>query len=418
MARMATVIETPALRTRTPYLALLTADGVSQTGNMLTFLAVPWFVLQTTGSAAQTGITAAVEAVAVVVAGIVGGALVDRLGHRRASIGGDLASGVAVALVPLLYHTVGLAFWQLLLLIFFAVLVDTPGWTARRSLYEVVARLGGIGLERANAGAQMVNRAAGLTGPLLAGVLIAAIGAAGVLWIDAATFLVSAGLVSVGVPRRIDKAISESEVPSSRYVAEVLDGLRFIRNDRLVCWLLAGFGLGSLLAEPIFAVVLPVYANELFGSSVDLGVMFAGLAVGSLAGNVLFIVLAPRLPRRATIVTGFAVRALAFWLLVPLPPALLVAGIIALTAVFLEPTNPISTTLFQERVPEAKRGRVFGSFLALNNVARSLGMLVYGLLLERAGLRDTLVVLAAVNVVVPLTFWYAPPLRTLATPGI
>src|SRR5215217_1277764 len=83
-------IEEPTRSSRMPLCALLVADGISQTGNMLTMLAIPWFVLETTGSAARTGLTAAVEALAVVVAGFLGGALVDRLGHKRTSVVGDL----------------------------------------------------------------------------------------------------------------------------------------------------------------------------------------------------------------------------------------------------------------------------------------------------------------------------------------
>src|SRR5688572_23900053 len=94
---------------RLPLAALLTANLISQTGNSLTLLAIPWFVLETTGSPAKTGLTAAVHVMAVVPGAIFGGVLADRLGYRRASIFSDLASCVAVAAVPLLYHTVGLA---------------------------------------------------------------------------------------------------------------------------------------------------------------------------------------------------------------------------------------------------------------------------------------------------------------------
>lgn len=395
--------------TRRPLVALLAADGISVTGSMLTALAVPWFVLVTTGSAARTGLTAALEAVAVVVAGFLGGPLVDRIGHRRASVLSDIGAGSAIALIPALAHAGVLAFWTLLVLVFAATLIAAPGVSARRGLYAVVARRAEVGLERTNTLAMTVIRAGGLLGPLLAGVLIAAVGATNVLWLDAATFLVSAALVAFGVPAVPREHPAVGGGPRA-YGRQVLDGLRFLWSDRPIFWLEACSALGSLLAEPIYSVVLPVYARERFGSSTGLGVMFAALAAGSLVGNGLYFVFAPRLPRRATILVGFGGRALAFWLLIPLPPLAVVAGIIAVEAVLLEPVNPLWATVMQERVPAELQGRVFGAMRALGAAAGSVGLLAYGLLLDRIGLRDTLVVLAAVNLAVPLAFWLAPRL--------
>lgn len=125
----ATAVATP---NRTPLIALLSASAISLTGSRLTLVAVPWFVLQTTGSAARTGITGAAGALAYVVAAFFGGALVDRFGFRRTSICADIASGVAIAMVPLLSHTIGLAFWELLALVFLSTFFNTPGSTARR----------------------------------------------------------------------------------------------------------------------------------------------------------------------------------------------------------------------------------------------------------------------------------------------
>src|ERR671921_16482 len=98
---------------RTPILALLGANAVSETGNVLAFVAIPWFVLQTTGSAARTGLTGAAFLLAAVVAGVVGGPGVDRAGFKRTSIVADLSGAVTVALIPLLSYTSRLAFWQL-----------------------------------------------------------------------------------------------------------------------------------------------------------------------------------------------------------------------------------------------------------------------------------------------------------------
>ena len=103
---------------RIPILALLGANAISETGNVLAFVAIPWFVLQTTGSAAKTGLTGGAFLLAAVVAGVAGGPVIDRMGFKRTSIVADLASAVTVALIPLLYYTIGLAFWQLLALVF------------------------------------------------------------------------------------------------------------------------------------------------------------------------------------------------------------------------------------------------------------------------------------------------------------
>ena len=268
-------------RSRRPLGALLGADLISQAGNALTWVAIPWYVLETTGSAALTGVTAATEAVAVVVAGVLGGAVVDRLGPKRTSIIGDLASAVTVASIPTLHHTIGLAYWNILVLVFLGALLDIPGWTARRNMYATVAELGAVSLERANTGAMMVNRTAGLIGPLLAGVLIAGLGPTPVLWIDAATFLLSAGLIAIGIPARIvphapsapavTPAGSGIKAQVTRYLGEVREGFGFIRRDGVISTLIVVSALGSLLAEPLWSVVFPVYADQVYGSAVDWG---------------------------------------------------------------------------------------------------------------------------------------------------
>src|SRR6188768_1217951 len=112
----------------------------------------------------------------------------------------DLVSGLAVAAVQLLYHTIGLAFWQLLALVFLGALLDVPGLTARRAMMPELAQRANVPLVRANASFEAIQHLSFLLGPPAAGLLIATFGAANVLWIDAASFLVSIALVAVAVP--------------------------------------------------------------------------------------------------------------------------------------------------------------------------------------------------------------------------
>src|SRR5258708_15983933 len=101
-----------------PIYALFLGNTISYVGDILTLLAIPWFVLQTTGSVVQAGITGFCSALPMVLSAFFGSALVDRLGYKRTSVIGDMLCGLTVMFVPLLHHTIGLALWQLLTLVF------------------------------------------------------------------------------------------------------------------------------------------------------------------------------------------------------------------------------------------------------------------------------------------------------------
>lgn len=404
----------PAAR-QLPLLALLAANVISQIGNALTFIAIPWFVLTTTGSASQAGITVAAGAFPVIVAGVFGGAVVDRLGYQRASVVSDLASGLTTLMIPLLSQTVGLAFWQLLTLVFLGALLDAPGEAARQSLFPDLVERAAVDLERANTAYNATRRIALLLGPPLAGVLIAALGAERVLWIDAATFALSAGIVALAIPA----ASSVSPTPAGGlrdYLREVVEGFQFLWSDNLLRSLVLTFSLGSLLAEPLYVIVLPVYAREVFGNALDLGLIFAALAAGSLAGNVIYAMFAPRLPRRLILIGGFAFRACVIWILVLLPPWWVIAGAIFVSAILFEPINPLMMTITQERVPPGFRARVFGARLALGAGTLPLGVLAYSGLMDRIDLLTTLTIFAALNTVLPIIMLILPGLRSMPRP--
>jgi len=143
-----------------PLYSLFIANAVSLVGNVFTLIAIPWFVLQTTGSATKTGITGFFNILPVVIAGFLGGTIVDRLGYKPTSIISDLASGVTTALVPILYFTIGLQFWQLIVLVFLGALLDTPGGTARSALLPELAEQAGMPIERVTSLTHVIERGA------------------------------------------------------------------------------------------------------------------------------------------------------------------------------------------------------------------------------------------------------------------
>lgn len=214
-----------------PLYSLFIANAISLVGNVFSLIAIPWFVLQTTGSAGQTGITGFFRILPVILAGFLGGTLIDRLGYKRTSIIADYASGITTALIPLLYSTIGLEFWQLIILVFLGALLDAPGGTARSALLPELAQQAGMSIERVTSTDHVIERGARLAGAPLAGLLISMMGTANVLWLDAASFFVSAAIVGFVIPA---PKIIAREANQGKYFDELRDGLRFIAHDQLI----------------------------------------------------------------------------------------------------------------------------------------------------------------------------------------
>lgn len=395
---------------RAPLLALLAADAVSLTGNAFTRVAVPWFVLATGGTAAQTGLTIFVETVALVLGAVFGGVFVDRLGHRRASVAADLASGASVALVPVFYGLGLLPFWLLLALVFVGALLDAPGAAARQALLPDAAALAGADLSRANAAYSTAQRLAVLVGPVVGGALIAVAGAEGVISLNAVSFLASAvivGALASAVKRRPDPDRERG------YAAELAEGLAFFWRDRLLRSLVLGPAVIHAVLTPVFYVVLPVYLERGAQGALGLGVLFSAYGGGAVLGAVGFGVVGARLARRTLYLLCLALVTLAGASLAALPPLPVMVVASLLVGLAVGPLGPLFGVVAQERTPAELRGRVFGAMGAASMVALPLGMLAAGFLLELAPVWLTIVSSAALCGIVTLTQLFNPSLHAL-----
>jgi MFS family permease len=128
---------------------LLGAETVSLAGSRVTFLAVPWLVLETTGSAAQTGLVTFAEMAPYVGACALGGPLVDRRGPRWTSIATDVASAGTIALVPVLFRADLLPFGLLVVVMAAAGGLRGLGDTAKRTLFPSAVEASEVDLTRA-----------------------------------------------------------------------------------------------------------------------------------------------------------------------------------------------------------------------------------------------------------------------------
>jgi MFS family permease len=384
--------------------ALLGANALSMTGNMMAMLAVPWFVLDATGSAVKAGLAGFATFLPAVLGGIFGGTLVDAAGFKRSSVIADIASGVTVAVIPLLWSSGFLTYPLLLILVFLGALLDSPGVSARDALVPEAAARAMVPIERASAWADSGHRVAGMLGAPIGGLLIAALGPANVLWVDAATFLVSAAAIGLFArePHR------HEPVPGRGYLRDFAEGWRFVSRDAVFIALIPTFVITNFIDAGGASALMPVYGHDVLQSSAEMGLVIASLGMGALAGSLLYGWVGHRLPRKPLLIAGMALASLRFFGMAAGAETgvLIAAGIIG--GIGVGPVNPIGDVLKYERTPLHLRARVFGIVVALAWAAMPLGALVMGFVVEAVGVYGTALVSGAVYVAATGFFWRAP----------
>lgn len=408
-----------AKHARGPLATVLTANAVSITGNSLTLIGVPWFALDTTGSPGKAGFVAFCAALPVLLSTLAGGPLIDRLGRRRVSIASDLVCGLSLATIPLLHRLGVLEFWMLCALMAVTGLCHAPGETARHVLVPDLAQRAGTALPRVASLYDAVARGARMAGAALAGLLVAFLGADTVLLLDAATFGLSALLVTAGL-RGVPSAEPMRDGPRlspARYRADLREGYAYLFRARLMLGIMVMVMVTNGLSQSWSSVLLPVHAREELGGPAAQGLLVSVFAGCALVGALLYGAVGVRLPRRAVFAAGFLVGG---------APPYVVAALTDTTAPLLVTLaaagfgvgvlNPILTTVMYEQVPEALRSRVVGASTAGVLLTTPLGGLAAGFLVERVGLTPTLLGIGALYFLTTLAPLVFPAWRGMDAP--
>lgn len=374
---------------RLPLYGWLTAEAVSLTGTRVSMIAIPWFVLTSTGSATLTGLVAFAEMAPLVLLKALAGPLVDRVGARRVAIGADLGSCVVVGLVPLLHLTGMLSFPALLGLVAVAGALRGPGDGAKHAMVPALVEHGGVPMERATGLASAVERTASMAGAAFAGALVALVGPTTALAVDAGSFLVSALVLAASTRSLVPPAAEEPDGTTEEpgYLTRLREGWDFLRRDPLLLGISLMVAVTNLLDQAFMVVLVPVWARDTGGGAAVIGLLFAVFSGASVLGAVLAAVWAARLPRYRTYLLAFllcgAPRFVVLALDSPLALVLATAVVGGIASGFI---NPVLGAVIFERIPARLVGRVSALNTALCWSLIPLGGLVGGLLVAGFGL--------------------------------
>jgi MFS family permease len=393
---------------RRPFALLWSGALVSDLGDWMLLIGLPVFVFQLTGSALTTSTVFVAELIPALVVGQVGGVLVDRWDRRRILVVASLLQ--AALLLPLLAVDSGDRLW-----IVYLVAAAQSG-LARVCSPATAALIPSLvprdELASANAMNAVGSSLARLVGSPVGGLAIQLLGLPGVVAVDAATFVLSALLVTaIRVPAAAAAgdpgatgaiAVGERPAERPRLVADWLDGLRtIVRTPRLGPAI--AIGAASQVAQGIFVVLFVVFVLDVLradGAAVGLirgvqaiGGIVAGIGIGLLHG---------RVSNRALVGWGFVcfgVIALVTWNLSAVTDA--VPVYVALFMIVGIPAVATSVGLqshIQAITPPSHLGRVFAAFETGAGALQAVGVIVAGALADRLGVLPILNVQGSIYV--------------------
>jgi len=366
---------------------------LSGMSNGVVTIAVPWLVLDRTGSVAAAGLVAAISALPGILAAPISGWAVDHFGRRIVSIISDLLSAISVAAIPIVAFFTELTLPWIIALAMLGAVFDPAGYTARKALIPDVAEASGMSVTRLNGIHEGVFSVGWVVGPLVGASLIATLGAVSAFWVPFVLFIISAILIvflhvgDAGQDAKAARNEAGEEHPNAWQNAVL--GIKIIWNDHaLRALIIAVTVLGSIYL-PTETVLLPAHFIAI-DQPQSLGFVLAALSAGTIIGAFGYGWLAKRM-KRLTIARAVLVGTIVFYLPIALLPPLplMVAAGFAIGLAW-GPMQPLMNTVVQRRVEPDAQGRVYGIQTALFYALPPVFMLVTGVIAERTGVMPVL----------------------------
>jgi MFS family permease len=253
-------------------------SAISFFGDQFYLVALPWIVLQLTGSAIAMGTILMAASIPRAVLMLMGGAVTDRISPRRILMSTASARTIFVAAIGALLWFHALHIWQLYALGFAFGVADAFSMPAASAFLPTLVKR--EQLIPANSVFQTTAQLTTIVGPGPAGIVIKLLGAAWAFFLDAISFL----FIIAALWRLPDPAKPQSAGGKPAVWRSILEGFGYVRADvPLRSLVLLAAMLNFCLSGPI-AVGLPYLAKIKFGSATAFGLILSSAAAGGLLG--------------------------------------------------------------------------------------------------------------------------------------
>ncbi|MEU3841984.1 MFS transporter [Streptomyces sp. NPDC028635] len=361
---------------------------VSNTGTWMQRIAQDWLVLSLTGSATAVGVTTALQFLPMLLFGLYGGVLVDRLPKRRTLLFTQAAMGVTGLALAALTLTGHVQVWHVYVAAFLvglATVVDNP---ARQSF--VSEMVGPAQLQNAVSLNSANFQSARLVGPAVAGLMITGVGTGYAFLFNGLSFAFTIG--SLLLMRARELHVVER---APRGKGQLREGLRYVAGRPELIWTIALVGFIGTFGFN-FPVYLSAFADDVFHAGAGSYSLFnTVMAVGSLAGALLA---ARRGTSRLRVLIGAALMFGVLEMVAAVAPSLwLFALLMAPIGMFGMTVNVTANTSVQMTTDPAMRGRVMALYMMVFMGGTPIGAPIAGWVTDTYGVRAGLAAGGAIS---------------------
>lgn len=367
-----------SLRKHYNYRLYFGGQFLSQIGTWLQSAAMAWLVLELTHSAFAVGLLAFWQFGPYALLGLFGGALADRMDHRKTLIATQVALALCSTTIAILTLTHTVVLWEAYAIAAMrglSLVLNNPSRQA--FIFQMVGR---EELPNAIALNSSLANATRILGPGVGGILIAAFGVGVCFAIDALSYI---AVIIALLMMRVNELLEQEQGQRTTMLRSVIEGLNYVRRTPPLAVALAMFTIIAMVCIN-FSVLLPLLASETLHAGAEVyGLLTACFGAGALAGALISASIG-----RATwpvLLAGAAGFGLGELLLAP--QRTVVGAVLLLLATGICYTIYTSTTnaMVQLSAPPYLQGRVAGLYSYIFAGSSPFGALLAGSLAARGG---------------------------------
>ena len=261
------------------YRLWLIGGTISFLGDQFYMLALPWLILQQTGSAVAMGAVMMAGSVPRALLMLMGGAVSDRISARKIMMTTATVRTICVAVIGILIWLGVLHLWELYALAVIFGVADA--FAAPASTAFMPSLVAPEQLVAASSVGQTAAQLTTIVGPVPAGFVIKTLGVAWAFFLDAISFLFIIGaLWKLPDPPK-------SQAAGKAVWRSILEGITYVGKDvPLRSLMLLAMTMNLCFMGPV-SIGLTYLIKTRFGSPAILGTLMSFVAVGSLLGALL-----------------------------------------------------------------------------------------------------------------------------------